>query len=143
MPCRTDEVWRHRLLADVVLTPDIKSAGERLAHSGFKPGKDSWRALLDTGATGCAVSPKVVRALKLSPMKTVSVMTAAGEQKTPIYRVNVHPIVAESGKHRVRHHMGVEVIEFSGDDSFDFILGMDLIMRGSLHISGKHFTFCI
>lgn len=143
MPCRTEEIENHQLLVDVCLTPDMPTAQRRFRQGKFKPGVDSLRALLDTGATGSAISSETVDSLKLTPLKKIPVMTGAGKIETWVYRVNIHPVVMEGDNSHVRHHINVEVIEFPAGDDFDVILGMDLISRGALHVACGHFTFCI
>ena len=142
MLCHTETIQKRQILVNVRLTPDVPSTIRKIKAGEFHPGANLLRALIDTGATGSIISRKAADELKLAPLKKILVETGAGTVLKSAYRVNIHSIVMDEEVTRVHHHIGVEVTEFPGGD-FDVILGMDLIMRGSLYVADGRFTFCI
>ena len=123
---------------DVRLTPHVPSAIRKMELD-----KLELRALIDTGATGSIISRKAASELNLVSLGMTPVETGAGPCEKNVYRVNIHPVFRNHrGVERVLNYTGIEVTEFPGGD-FDVILGMDLIMRGSLYVADGRFTFCI
>ena len=138
MFCHTEEIQEGQLLMDVRLTPHVPSAIRKMEED-----KLELRALIDTGATGSIISRKAASELKLVPLGMTPVETGAGTCEQNVYRVNLHPVFRNHrGVERVLNYTGVKVTEFPGSN-FDVILGMDLIMRGSLYVADGRFTFCI
>ncbi len=86
-------------------------------------------ALVDTGASVCAASPNVVRALRL-PSQNVArqqIMTAGGPMQSQTYCAALHiPALPTLKADFVR----LNQFNLSGTP-FDFIIGMNVLMRWS------------
>ncbi len=97
------------------------------------------KAIWDTGATSTVITKKVVNALKLVPTGMTNVSGVSGKSQAPTYVVDV--ILPNNVT-----VVNVNVLEGIGE-SFDVLIGMDIIQMGDLAISnaaGKtKFTFCI
>ena len=141
MPCFTGHVDGSQILIDVLVTKCEDETGKT------RPA-DSFRALVDTGAMRSCVIPKVVQIIGARPIDKKRVYTAAGPDNQNMYRVNMHiPVANEStgGNVVMKNFDRIDVFETTPSPSgrYEVLLGMDVIQHGSLHISGKHFTFCI
>lgn len=88
-----------------------------------------FQALLDTGAQGTLISPKVVEQTGLKPISYTYIMPASGSPvRTRKYRTDVGLNIGESGTMRVRVGEMLEVAELPFQpDNFDVLLGMDYL----------------
>lgn len=120
-------------------------------------GSDSLRqytALIDTGATHCAISNKVVQELGLVCNRTQSTMGVHGSKETEMYKVRLGLFTTfqdaataqeESAKHRmvVKIAEGISVSGFDmGHHVFDVIIGMEYLNVCTLVVSHGKFTLC-
>ena len=104
-------------------------------------------ALVDTGATRSCVSQRIADKLKVAPIDKKHVQTAGGVFPKNVYRINFHiPIYYKAsstqGAVNIKSIYQIDVTQADLPDSCDILLGMDVIMEGSLHVSGGQFTFC-
>lgn len=105
------------------------------------------RALLDTGATGTALTQSVVAKLGLLPIGERSFGTPIGIVRRPYYLVHAAFYVSppELGSTqlspiRVYRHP-IEAGEIEDQHSFDVLLGMDVITSGRLVVDRETFEF--
>lgn len=119
----------------------------------FKHAK-GYRALVDTGATGCCISKQVVTDLALKPYTKKTISTAGKPYISSVYAVDLAISVTQTALRPERqkdggvvlkeHSMGetsmtfqqvtvFEVPDVGADRGFDVILGMDVLMH--LHIT--------
>ena len=107
-----------------------------------------FRALLDTGVTMTMVSSKVIEALDLAPDSWRPITGVHGTVNTPTYTVNLAvPIVeiASSPDGEATHNMfsrgaRLEVASHGMQlDTFDILLGMDLLKDFHLTVFQDHF----
>lgn len=118
-------------------------------------GVESCQALVDTGAERSCITEQLAAKLQLSCQGITQLNSASGSVRSKLYSVNFHiqvPVGAdcEDDQEEIQRRvlgaswMDVEVMSIPGiDDSFDAVLGMDVIHRGAFHVSGRQFTFCI
>ena len=116
---------------------------------GMRP----YKAMLDTGASSTCISSKVAQELNLQAIglgEMISASERTAKKKylfaigvTTIHKVNPMGQSAEGSVHMFMPP--IEGLEFHRDETtkFDVILGMDIIMRGSLKLDfDGHFSFC-
>ena len=120
---------RMRVLAvDVGLTEAKDIAGDQ------PPDFTVYKAILDTGATGTAITPKVALNLGLAPIRRAMVQGAQAKKESNVYLLNVFLPNKVS-------FIGLPVTEVPGlAGGFDVLIGMDLINLGDLavtHSGGK------
>lgn len=106
---------------------------------------ETFRALLDTGASISSISQKVVDTLALLPDGWTSVTGIHGSEETPTYTISLHVPISElvdGGKAALTFSRGrnldVALLAFQPDD-FDVLLGMDILTGFHLTIFGEHF----
>jgi len=154
MPCfngtvnAEKELIAYAWVSDAVSVSDPKEGIKRIQEQRIEP----CRMLLDTGASCSCVTDRLARKMGLTVMGkdsygSVSEDTAEGN----VYHVHIHVpfnsgVVEEDG--RMYANIGsvgeVQVLGIPVEQaSFDILLGMDIIMLGSLHVSGSVFTFCL
>ena len=148
MPCFTGEITNNQI---------------RFNCSAHKPGMPpepgqvhSFIALLDTGAQKTGVSQSVVDQVGLTPASWGSVQGVSGVIDTPIYLLDIGIAISEVAPHPENDGQMIEsvfakafparqvsLLNF-GDNQFDILLGMDIIMDCHLTIhTGNAFTLCI
>ena len=137
-------------MIDVMVLPNddlpLLAAGEPPTITNMR----AWRALVDTGASCTCVSSRLAKECGLLPIGK-SEMVSASERKMvnrylfalgmPIAQ-KVDPSGMVTGSLSVFEN--IEGMEFNEDGgSFDVLLGMDVISKGSLSLDfDGHFTFC-
>lgn len=89
------------------------------------------KALWDTGATHSAVSDRLATHLNLPLEDFVTVFTAAGIHRTPIYPIRL----CLSNKAAVFEELEAVEFSYSEEDGCDFIIGMDVMTQGDLSIT--------
>ncbi len=137
MPCLNGEI--DPAYGGIIIPVFVHEANSLSDPNNFSKGIE-FKALVDTGASRTAISPKVIDALKLLPSGQIEVHSATGAKPTNTYIIDMLIRFGKLPK-VVRGNM---VTEFIGTDGFDILLGMDIIIRGSLHISNDgHYTFCL
>ena len=100
----------------------------------------SYNALIDTGAQRSHLSKKAIGELNLVKHGEAPITSASDTTMCGLYYIDL--LIHTSPKSISGSCF--EMIEFSQNPNFDIILGMDIILQGSLHISSdRHFTISI
>jgi gag-polyprotein putative aspartyl protease len=121
--------WRHDgrrvILPVTILPPD--PAANLTGHTG--------NALLDTGSTTSAVTPRVVRAINLRPLGKRVLGSAQGEGMAEryIFRIGLHPATDQPAFPFIFQ----EIVGFELTDSFQFdaLIGMDILSQCDFSMS--------
>lgn len=125
-----------RQLRNKVLISRALGPRGRLRRPDPKRAKDFF-AIWDTGATNCAVTPRVVDECGLKPIRMVRVYTAGGEDDKNVYLVDIY-----LPNKLVVTNVHVTECDIRGAD---VLIGMDIISSGDFavsNVSGKTtFTF--
>lgn len=103
---------------DIVLDSD-----QRVLHT---------KALWDTGATNCVVTPSCAKSLNLKPISMVKTHHAGGTSLSNVYLVT---IVLPNGV-RIENVRVTECSEQAGN--FGIIIGMDIITKGDFSITNRN-----
>jgi hypothetical protein len=89
------------------------------------------RALWDTGATNCAITPELIAKLRLAPFDKANVQHADGMSLKDVYKINV---ILPTG-------VGFSLLNVteckSAAGNFELIIGMDVITAGDFAITNK------
>ena len=124
---------------DGILTSEFPGCTQRLltpitvrASRGHSPFIQIEAAVWDTGAVTSCISEEIARREGLKPIDQGIVKTPAGQQDVLYYFTDVH-ITEEI----VIRGVKVAGIPMEGRDS-DFIIGMDIISKGSLTIQNDN-----
>lgn len=87
------------------------------------------KALWDTGATNCVITPSCAQALNLKPIGVAQTMHAGGISLANVYLINI----------MLPNGVGIKDIRFTEcseqGGSFGIIIGMDIITRGDFAIT--------
>lgn len=116
---------------EVYISADFDPSSEKIKLKDHKAKK--YKAIWDTGATGTAITQKVVDECALKPIGVVNVHTAAGLNKTNLYLINVwlpNKIIIPNVRATLGK-MGTDV---------NVLIGMDIISKGDFavtNIKGK------
>jgi hypothetical protein len=92
-------------------------------------------ALWDTGSTNCCISNTLAQAMSLTVVGTHEVVGFTGKREQPIYTLTLtfgDGLMVEN----------VSVVGIDTSQSFNFIVGMDIILQGDLlitQVNGEHF----
>lgn len=86
-------------------------------------------AIWDTGATSSMISARIAKALKLPVQEKTRIAGVHGIEDANVYRVNI-------GFGTGFCLNSVRVSESASDAGFDILIGMDIISRGLLIVSG-------
>ncbi len=117
--------------------------------------KNTFIALIDTGANHSCITDRLVKRLDLSPILMAnSVINTTGVQKVNTYEVCLYiPVVGQQKVNEtnmqetidVKGFMNIKAIEtkYHKSSIFDVIIGMDIICKGHLTIVGSVFHFSI
>lgn len=106
-------------------------------HPALAPPRTYW-ASVDTGATGCAISPRVVADLALDAVDYAEYSSASESRVQTSRHLVVLRFKLTTGQ-EAQHT--VKVIQMaSSTDSLDVVLGMDLISCYRLEIHKGHLT---
>lgn len=110
----------------------------------------NFRALLDTGATQTCITTKVVQDVGLTPKGRRPMLSASHTVTVNTYLFSIgfpmgvapDPRGTVSGNMFIFH--AIDGMEFNaGGSTFDVLLGMDVLSRGSFKIDfDGHFSFC-
>jgi hypothetical protein len=90
------------------------------------------KALWDTGASHCAITQKVIKALNLIPFTKVPVGHATGSSWQDAFKLNIL-LPNDVG---VVNCNATECVSINGN--FDIIIGMDLITKGDFAITNQN-----
>lgn len=96
------------------------------------------RALWDTGATHCQVTPELAKKMGLKSLGSKDMNTAAGKTPSDIYLLG---LVVGDSIHYPKLYFGVS----QGHKRFDIVIGMNAIRYGRMMLEGqgdeRTFTF--
>ena len=87
--------------------------------------------MVDTGASGSALSDRFAKSVKLSSYRRMIVHAANGDSIVPVYTVD---LFLPNGV----WFQNVNVSEFKGGSDFDFIIGMDILTKGDMAITNAN-----
>jgi hypothetical protein len=87
------------------------------------------RAVWDTGAQMTVITSDLARKISLAPDGVATIRGVTGEERVNTYTVN---LVLPSG-----YAVQTMVLECRASDSFDLLIGMDIISLGDFAISNK------
>ncbi len=101
-----------------------------------------YRALVDTGATSTFISKQLILDSVLKPVGKGPMRSATDTKETNIYNIKLLLFLDKKTPY-IKDNL--QVREFNNESpDYDLIIGMDLIIQGSLTVScGKNFTFCL
>ncbi len=108
-------------------------------------------ALIDTGASSTCITPKVVAQENLAPIGKCQMMSASHTVSVNQYAfvVALPMMVQQQATGLAAANLStfdnITGLEFngSGGTSYDVLIGMDIVRRGSLHLDfDGHFSFC-
>jgi hypothetical protein len=132
---------QHNHRAAYVTVTIIDDAGYQTHRQSASPvlqGARPYRALIDTGATGTALTRHVVAELGLLPVGKRQFGTPTGIVWQPYYLVRAAfydspPEPGSTAPSRIRvYRQVIEAGEIQDQPSFDVLLGMDVITSGRL-----------
>jgi predicted aspartyl protease len=100
----------------------------------------TYMALIDTGASCTAVSPKVISDLKLAPVSKQQISGVHGTHPTNLYQFQVILLIPQTQLPTGIVHANIfpfPVIgsEFMAPGAFDVLLGRDVLCRGVFNMS--------
>ncbi len=99
---------------------------------------DFFRAFIDTGATGCAVSQDVARRLGLKTTGTRKFTGASGDEVADLTKVNLGLLTSTHTQ-----FFGPVTTSIVTQRGFDVIVGMSILMRGVLNVNGPAGTWTL
>ena len=150
MPCVQIKVTNNEIILDGLW---VLAPGEWKRSTSIKGGtltiKDTaihnCNALIDTGATHSCISNRVASSLKLEPKNKIAIQGVHGVAERNEYDAD---LVFLGLRFAIEN---ISVVDFPVEDNsrFDLIIGMDILLRGSLHLNyGSNgelpvCTFCI
>lgn len=133
MPCISGAL----INSQIIIAVSVFSAGFDITD----PNNNLFKALVDTGAMKTFLAPKTVLKLNLSPIGKGIMRTANGLEEVNKYNIKLHvPLI--KGNYIIDN---LPVMQYKSDASeYDLIIGMDLILQGSLTVSrGGNYVFCL
>ena len=151
MPCLSSRVVDGQIIVGVTVIPHVRGGdttaktktgiGGRVDFENRKP----YFALMDTGATTTCISSRVITELELKPKGKVEMVSASDKmlRDSFLFSIGISIPGTDNQPFFVTEIYGAE---FEGDErnKFDVIIGMDVIMRGSLKLDfDGHFSFCV
>ena len=127
MAVRRMEAKGRELLTQVI----TKAYVYRLPEEGQKEVQAvEVRALWDTGATHCLVTPELAERLGLQSLGQMPNNTATRKDMTEVYELG---LVVNEQMHFPKVYAGVSY----GGDRFDFVIGMSIIRHGRFTLTGS------
>jgi len=98
---------------------------------------ETWkaRAMVDTGATNCAITNRMMKRMGLIPQDETTISHAMGRSKTPYYIFDVvFPFEKE--------FEDLKVVEIADLNDCDFIIGMNILSQGDMAITSENGKLC-
>lgn len=99
-------------------------------HDFGNPQRDC-KAIFDTGATASMISSDIANELGLIPYDTTTVSGVHGTESSNIYIIDM---IFRNG-FKIPN---ISVSEAGGSAGFDLLIGMDIISKGTMLLSGDH-----
>lgn len=117
------------LLREIITDVAIYDPIHGLMQTNDDPRVLNTKALWDTGASNCVITPSTARILGIKPIRVVETRHAGGVSLANVYLVN---IMLPNGV----GISGVQVTEcMEQEGAFGVIIGMDIITRGDFAIT--------
>ena len=146
MPSFKGQVQNNRCIINVWIT-----GADAKPHSIPIDGKNTYKALIDTGAQSSCISQTVVAKLNFISYGKETIRSATDTKEVNQYRVTTHIPISKTTLSKGRITQAAQtrsvfshthsVIEIPNSDSgFDVILGMDVILHCDLFISHGEFV---
>ena len=96
-------------------------------------------ALWDTGATCSGITKSIVQELGLEPYNMTQIVTAAGiVEDVLMYRIDFEFKSNAENNNDVIHFFDIPVTELPDNNSFNFLVGMDIITHGDFAITNAN-----
>ena len=97
------------------------------------------KALIDTGANGTCISHRLASACNLERVSVMKIVSAQGTGLAPVYKADIRLPCGTLFEN-------VLVTEVAGSDNFDVIIGMDILSKGDIALTGSNegivFSMC-
>jgi hypothetical protein len=124
------------LLRELKTTAHVRAAQSVFSAPDGKYAQEEVRALWDTGATACALSPSVIARLNLAPIGKTPVSAAGSKYDSGVFLIDVllpNGLVVSD----------IRAVEAKSIEGFDMLIGMDIITLGDSAITncGKKTIF--
>ena len=140
MPSLKAKIQHQQLLIQVIIhSPQLEQDKKQKGHKPFTA-----LALIDTGAQRTCVSQRVVSTLELAPESKVHMKSATESVEVNEYVLGLHipiermtPAGPELALFGSPHSL---VIEFNASDTFDVIIGMDMLIHCNIFIGHGEFS---
>lgn len=143
MPCFNNPIVNNVPKCNVIIT----DSQQILSKQELLSPQYSTQALLDTGATHSCITDQLAKKLKFKPMSNVINITNTTETQTAnIYKANLSiPIpMGNNNVHLLQFpKISLTEISHSPNNSFEIIIGMDIISLGHLTIAGRMLHFSL
>lgn len=120
------------LLREIITDVSIFDAVHKDIVSDSDPRILHTKALWDTGATNCVITPSCAKSLNLKPISIAQTHHAGGISLSNVYLVT---IILPNGV-RIENVRFTECSEQAGN--FGVIIGMDIITRGDFSITNRN-----
>ncbi len=88
------------------------------------------RALIDTGANGTCISHRLASACNLERVSVMKIVSAQGTGLAPVYKADIKLPCGTM-------FQNVLVTEVAGSGNFDIIIGMDILSKGDIALTGS------
>lgn len=137
-------IGRSGAVVTVLVGPDAVRS-RLLRKMGFAvPEPVAVSAIVDTGAEISAISPRVVRAIDLTPVATTSLLTPStsfGEpHQTDVYVIGV-TLASATGSHHIPSLRAIATDCFRPYENAEALIGLDILNRCVFEYAGIHGTF--
>ena len=88
------------------------------------------KALIDTGANGTCISHRLASACNLERVSVIKIISAQGTGLAPIYKADIKLPCGTI-------FQNILVTEVAGSEKFDIIIGMDILSKGDIALTGS------
>ena len=148
MPCFSKKINQLQPICDIFIGQEFSHNSKKQIEYIEKIQKKSYKALIDTGATASCITEKIANELNLFPFSKREVSNTTGTHASNIYKVcfilPIDLVNRNTVSRNLNPFVNIEVIGImGGNQNFDAIIGMDIISKGSLHITNGVYTFCV
>lgn len=136
---RVDE-YKRQITVPAMVAPSGWWSGR--AKASISP--ENVTALIDTGANISSISPHLAKRLGIKPKSGIYINSADGTSYKKTYDVAIRFLISSSAQTEGYYHTvhDIEVAETAGDVN-RIVVGMDIILSGSLHVEDNNFIFCL
>lgn len=135
-----------------VLIKSLQTKNDTLSNNQSNDDSQSFKALIDTGATTTSISSNLVQSLNLLPSGMVSMQSATHIVEANVYGIQLGIPITEVTRIDdkiipTNHHVktfqvqAIEAVNLQ-NQGIDVLLGMDIISHCLLIVEGNQFTFC-